>query len=57
MIGRIYDVQRGDGLRSHDIYANFHQDWFRHLKVDGSDRIHRDSNINTDTQIKLQDIK
>jgi hypothetical protein len=33
VMGEISEVRGWDGLRFHDIYAKFHEDWFRHSKV------------------------
>jgi hypothetical protein len=33
LLGGIYEVRRSDWLRCHDIQAEFHNDMFRHLKV------------------------
>jgi hypothetical protein len=38
-MGGLYEGRRRDGLRCHDIHAEFHEDWFRHSKVDK--RIHK----------------
>jgi uncharacterized protein involved in cysteine biosynthesis len=31
LMGGIYNVRRWNGLKWHDIYAKFYEDWFRHL--------------------------
>jgi hypothetical protein len=34
IIGGTYEVRRRDALRCHDVHTKFHEDWFRHSKVD-----------------------
>jgi hypothetical protein len=42
-MGRIYEVHCCDGLRYHDIYTKFREDWFSHSKVDvGDSQTHRE---------------
>jgi hypothetical protein len=33
LMGGVYEMQRWDGLRCHDIHTEFHKDWFRHSDV------------------------
>jgi hypothetical protein len=30
LMGENYEVCQSDGLRWHDVYMTFHDDWFRH---------------------------
>jgi hypothetical protein len=32
LMGVIYEVYRGDGLRRHGIHTEFHEDWLRHSR-------------------------
>jgi hypothetical protein len=34
-MGGFYKVYQQDGLHCHDMHTKFHEDWFRHPKVDG----------------------
>jgi hypothetical protein len=43
LMGDIYEIRRWDGLRCHDTHTKFHEDWFRHSKVDGGIHRHTDS--------------
>jgi hypothetical protein len=42
LMGVIYELYHGDGLRCRDIHAKFHKNWFRHTKVvSGDTQTHR----------------
>jgi hypothetical protein len=43
LVRGIYDVRRSDGIRRHDMISEFHQNCFRHSKID--DGIFTDSKV------------
>jgi hypothetical protein len=47
LMGEMYELCRSDGLRSHDIDTEYHEDWFSHSNVNKGD-------THTDTQTHRQ---
>jgi hypothetical protein len=41
LMAAIYEVRRWDEFRYHDIHTKFHNDWFRHSKVNSHSQTHR----------------
>jgi hypothetical protein len=42
LMGAIYEVQRWDGLRCHDVHTQFRKDWLRHWDANGWTHRHTD---------------
>jgi hypothetical protein len=56
LMGRIYEVCRWDGLRSHDVHTTFHKHWFRYSKVDRGEYMYRDIQTHTQTHREQGDL-